>query len=58
LDQGETVTIPSLEDKAEWDAYDAARREMAGRLSRTKPATRYNVAAVKADRSSREPTRV
>jgi short-subunit dehydrogenase len=58
LDQGETVTIPSLEDKAEWDAYDAARREMAGGLSRTKPATRYNVAAVKADRASREPTRV
>ncbi|WP_404286684.1 SDR family NAD(P)-dependent oxidoreductase [Microvirga sp. RSM25] len=58
LDQGETVTIPSLESKAEWDAYDAARREMAGRLSRTKPATRYNVVAVKADRASREPTRV
>ncbi|MBO1908844.1 SDR family oxidoreductase [Microvirga sp. 3-52] len=58
LDQGETVTIPSLEDKVEWDAYDAARREMAGGLSRTKPATRYNVAAVKADRASREPTRV
>jgi short-subunit dehydrogenase len=58
LDQGETVTIPSLENKAEWDAYDAARREMAGRLSRTEPATRYNVVAVKADRASREPTRV
>jgi uncharacterized protein len=56
LDLGETVTIPSLESKAEWDAYDAARREMAGRLSRTKPATRYNVVAVKADRASREPT--
>jgi uncharacterized protein len=56
LDQGETVTIPSLESKAEWDAYDAARREMAGRLSRTKPATRYNVVAIKADRASREPT--
>jgi short-subunit dehydrogenase len=49
LDQGETVTIPSLEDEAEWDAYDAARREMAGRLSRTQPATRYNGPAVKAD---------
>jgi uncharacterized protein len=58
LDQGETVTIPSLENKAEWDAYDAARREMAGRLSRTEPATRYNVVTVKADRASREPTRV
>jgi short-subunit dehydrogenase len=58
LDQSETVTIPSLENKAEWDAYDAARREMAGRLSRTEPATRYNVVTVKADRASREPTRV
>src|SRR5476651_599450 len=26
LDQGETVTIASLPDKAEWDAFDAARR--------------------------------
>ena len=58
LDQGKTVTIPSLENKAEWDAYDAARREMAGRLSRTEPATRYNVVTVKADRASWEPTRV
>ncbi len=58
FDQSETVTIPSLENKAEWDAYDAARREMAGRLSRTKPATRYNVVTVKADRASREPTQV
>jgi uncharacterized protein len=41
LDQGETVTIPALEDKSEWDAYDAARRAMEGKLSRTKPATRY-----------------
>ena len=40
LDQGETVTIPSLEDRFEWDAYDAARRAMAGKLSKTKPAAR------------------
>jgi len=58
LDQGETVTIPSLEDKAEWDAYDAARRAMAGRLSRTNPATRYNVVAVRADRAPLQSTRV
>jgi uncharacterized protein len=56
LDQGETVTIPSLENKAEWDAYDAARREMAGRLSRTEPATRYNVVTANADRASWQPT--
>jgi short-subunit dehydrogenase len=43
LDQGETVTIPPLENKSDWDAYEAARRAMAGKLSRTKPATRYRV---------------
>lgn len=48
LDQGETVTIPSLEDKAEWDAHDAARRAMAGKLSRTNPASRYKVGSVSA----------
>ena len=55
LDQGETVTIPALEDKSEWDAYDAARRAMAGKLSRTKPATRYKVGSETARRDSLEP---
>jgi len=43
LDQGEVITIPSLPDKAEWDRYDAARRDMAGRLSNALPAPRYGV---------------
>jgi short-subunit dehydrogenase len=43
LDHGEIVTIPSLPDKAEWDAFDAARHAMSARLSRTIPAGRYNV---------------
>jgi short-subunit dehydrogenase len=43
LDQGETVTIPSLPDKAEWDAFDAARRAMSVRLSSAVPARRYDV---------------
>jgi hypothetical protein len=43
LDQGETVTIPSLPDKAEWDGFDTARRAMSGRLSSAVPARRYNV---------------
>ncbi len=43
LDQGEVVTIPALPDKAEWDAFDAARRAMSGRLSRAVPADRYAV---------------
>ena len=45
LDQGETVTIPSLPDLAEWDAYEAARREMSGRLSSAVPAARYGIGA-------------
>ncbi len=55
LDQGETVTIPSLEDRSEWDAYDAARRAMAGKLSRTKPATRYFVVNEEVRQTSWEP---
>jgi short-subunit dehydrogenase len=55
LDQGETVTIPALEDKSEWDAYDAARRAMAGKLSRTKPADRYKVGSETARHGSLEP---
>src|ERR1700724_4646061 len=43
LDQGETVTIPSLPDKAEWDGFDAARRAMSSKLSRAVPARRYNI---------------
>jgi short-subunit dehydrogenase len=43
LDQGETVTIPSLPDKAEWDRFDAARRALGARLSSAVPARRYNI---------------
>jgi hypothetical protein len=43
LDQGELVTIPSLQDKAEWDRFEAARRAMDGRLSSAAPARRYNI---------------
>jgi uncharacterized protein len=43
LDQGEAVTIPSLPDQAEWDAFEAARRAMSGKLSRTVPASRYDI---------------
>ncbi len=48
LDQGELVTIPALPDKAEWDRFETARRDMSTRLSRTKPAERYGVKALKA----------
>jgi short-subunit dehydrogenase len=43
LDLGETVTIPSLANEAEWDRHEAARRAMSGKLSSVIPAPRYNV---------------
>ncbi len=46
LDQGELVTIPALPDKAEWDRFEAARRDMSTRLSRTNPAARYGIKAL------------
>ncbi|MGJ7506285.1 SDR family NAD(P)-dependent oxidoreductase [Variovorax sp. GT1P44] len=48
LDQGEEVTIPALHDEAEWDAYEAARRAMSGRLSSAVAAPRYGVSPVRA----------
>ncbi|HCS41831.1 MAG TPA: SDR family oxidoreductase [Pseudomonas sp.] len=41
LDQGELVTIPSLPDAADWDAFVAARLVMAPNLSKSKAASRY-----------------
>jgi len=43
LDMGELVTIPSLPDVAEWEAYEAARQNMLPRLSLSSPAVRYGV---------------
>ena len=43
LDLGETVTIPSLANKAEWDRYEAARRAMSDKLSNAIPAPRYHL---------------
>jgi short-subunit dehydrogenase len=45
LDQGETVTIPALSDKADWDRFEAARRAMSGKLSSAVPAPRYTTRA-------------
>ena len=42
LDRGETVTIPSLPDISQWEAYEAARHEMTPNLSRSSPAARYS----------------
>jgi len=41
LDQGELVTIPSLPDAADWDAFTAARFKLAPNLSRNAAAERY-----------------
>ena len=43
LDLGETVTIPSLPNQAEWDRYEAARRAMAAKASSAIAAPRYNL---------------
>ena len=45
LDRGEFATIPSLQDGALFDAYDAAREAMIGKLSTATPAPRYRDAA-------------
>jgi hypothetical protein len=44
LDRGERVTIPSLPDMADWEAYEAARQKMLPNLSRSAPAERYGAA--------------
>lgn len=41
LDQGELVTIPSLPDVGEWQAFVAARHVMAPNLSHSSAASRY-----------------
>jgi len=45
LDRGETVTIPSLPDIADWEAYEAARQSIIPKLSLSSPAARYRVTA-------------
>jgi short-subunit dehydrogenase len=41
LDQGESITIPSLPDIADWQAFEAARLNLMPNLSRDRPADRY-----------------
>ena len=45
LDQGELVTMPSLPDAGEWEAFTAARLALGPNLSRNHPADRYLSAA-------------
>ncbi|VVE79946.1 SDR family NAD(P)-dependent oxidoreductase [Pandoraea sputorum] len=46
LDQGETITIPPLQDGDEWVAYDTLRRKMSQGLSNASPGKRYGLKAV------------
>jgi len=43
LDKGELVTIPSLLDPGQWDAFQTARLAMSPNLSNAHPAPRYGV---------------
>ncbi|WP_338830160.1 SDR family oxidoreductase [Bradyrhizobium sp. 27S5] len=45
LDQGEVITVPSLPEVADWQAYEAARQKLMLNLSRSAPAARYAVKA-------------
>ncbi|HEX7855115.1 MAG TPA: SDR family oxidoreductase [Sphingobium sp.] len=42
LDLGEVVTIPALQEGADWDRLEAWRRELSPRLSLSSAAPRYN----------------
>ncbi|HEY9102290.1 SDR family oxidoreductase [Chitinimonas sp.] len=44
LDQGEVITIPPLQEIADWDNYLQARLALAPKLSVSKPAARYTKA--------------
>ena len=45
FDRGELVTIPSLPDSSDWDAFEAARAKITQGASRNHPAARYAKAA-------------
>ncbi|TAL83727.1 MAG: SDR family oxidoreductase [Beijerinckiaceae bacterium] len=45
LDQGELVTIPSLPDVSDWQAYESARQKLMPNLSLSAAAPRYRQAA-------------
>ncbi len=44
LDQGETITLPSVADASLWDKYDAARSALFAATQTGQPAPRYKVA--------------
>jgi short-subunit dehydrogenase len=48
LDQGELVTIPTLQDGGDWTRWEADRRALAPKFANARPAPRYAVLAGKA----------
>ncbi|MDB5812103.1 MAG: hypothetical protein JWN94_4225 [Betaproteobacteria bacterium] len=48
LDQGELVTIPGLQDGAEWTRFEAARRALAPLFANSMPAPRYRPSLTRA----------
>ena len=43
LDAGEWVTIPGLQDGADWDQWEAGRRALSPKLANARPGERYQV---------------
>jgi short-subunit dehydrogenase len=43
FEQGELITIPSLPDISDWEAYEEARQNLIPKLSLNSPAARYRV---------------
>jgi len=41
LDQGELVTLPSLQDGEEWTRFEAARRAISKQFGNSQPAPRF-----------------
>ncbi|WP_186040469.1 SDR family NAD(P)-dependent oxidoreductase [Burkholderia gladioli] len=48
LEQGELVTIPTLQDNDGWTRWEADRRALAPKFANAKPAPRYGISAPKA----------
>lgn len=43
LDKGEIVTIPGLQNSADWEKWEAGRKELGGKFWNADPAPRYGV---------------
>jgi uncharacterized protein len=48
LDQGERVTIPTLQDGNDWTRWEADRRALTPKFANAKPASRYALATIQA----------